>query len=95
MEKMQLEKNLWDANEKELLEMARKAETLEKQKTAELVALKQKKAVAKESLLRKNAQQKHRQELSKYICPHNSGIILLTLSLKTIRYSPILQKSMN
>lgn len=43
MEKMQLEKNLWDANEKELLEMARKAETLEKQKTAELVALKQKK----------------------------------------------------
>lgn len=40
------------------------------------------KAVAKESLLRKNAQQKHRQELSKYICPHNSGIILLTLSLK-------------
>ena len=73
MEKMQLEKNLWDANEKELLEMARKAETLEKQKTAELVALKQKKAVAKESLLRKNAQQKHRQELSKYILPTQLG----------------------
>ena len=53
--------------------MARKAETLEKQKTAELVALKQKKAVAKESLLRKNAQQKHRQELSKYILPTQLG----------------------
>ena len=93
---MQLEKNLWDANEKELLEMARKAETLEKQKTAELVALKQKKAVAKESLLRKNAQQKHRQELSKYIFAHTTrGLYCSPYPSKTIRYSPILQKSMN
>lgn len=69
IQQIQLEKSLRNTDEKELLELARKAEALEKQITAEQFALEQKKTVEKEALRRKKAQQKHRQELSEYILP--------------------------
>ena len=73
IEQVQLEKSLWDTNEKKLLEIAGKAEELKKQKTAELLALEQKKEVVEETLRRKKAQQKQRKELSAYILPAQFG----------------------
>ena len=59
---------------KELLEMAKKSGNTRKAENRRTgCAQNRKKAVAKESLLRKNAQQKHRQELSKYILPTQLG----------------------
>ena len=91
IEQVQLEKSLWDTNEKKLLEIAGKAEELKKQKTAELLALEQKKEVVEETLRRKKAQQKQRKELSAYILPAQFRDYIA----HPIPYSPILQKSMN
>ena len=55
IQQIQLEKSLRNTDEKELLELARKAEALEKQITAEQFALEQKKTVEKEALRRKKA----------------------------------------
>lgn len=95
IQQIQLEKSLRNTDEKELLELARKAEALEKQITAEQFALEQKKTVEKEALRRKKHSRNIAKSFQNIFYPNSLANTALILFLKITSYSIMLQTSMN